>query len=282
MGEEKKESKRKYYAHRQGHSQSLSLPQVKKVFMNDVFSHINENHYLAEAAGGYTWAKGIWNPNPQTYILKNLHMENIWPLNNHLMKFDEITFFTIIEFLYDFVSIPETEAGHRYPSRFQKKAAQEDYRKRVNELLNHYVLIINGKKTMYELSKDGEIRESILKGYTELVENIPKTDDSDNIDSKIQYAISLFLRYGSSLDEKKDAIRTLGDVLEYLRDLNIIMPKKDDSMLRQILNKFSIRHHDKSQLSEYSTEEWYEFFFYTFLASIRLLLRFKELPEFEM
>jgi hypothetical protein len=212
-------------------------------------------------------------------------MENIWPFDDHVLEYNILTFFTVIEFIYDYVSRPVTKKDKIVG--YDKKFAQEDYRERVNKLLTlyrdrEYHSLDDPEDyddTFYELSKGGEIRERVQDGFKKLVEKIPETNESENIDDKIKYAVSRFLRFDATLEEKKDAVRTLADVLEYLKKSGVKMPKKDDSALFTIMNKFSIRHHNIAQKSEYSTEEWYEFMFYLFQASIRVLIKLNKLEK---
>ena len=84
------------------------------------------------------------------------------------------------------------------------------------------------------------------------------------------------MKFDSTISDKKDAVRTLGDVLEYLKQHNIILEGQDNKDLFNILNNFDLRHHNKIQHSEYDKEIWYEYFFYTFLSSINFLLKQNE------
>jgi hypothetical protein len=285
--EERKAPRRKYYAHRKGKEPFLSFEQIRQIFKDEVLTYIDWNQYLLEAEGyeGFESSMiGIWGRDIPTFILKQLQMDNIWPFTDHVLNYDLTTFFTVIEFIYDYVSKPVKKKDNIV--NYDKKSAQEDYRERVNELLTLYCYRVGHSLSsgdfddyFYELSKEGEIRERVQDGFKELIEGMPETDDPENIDDKIQYAVSHFLRYGATLEEKKDAVRTLGDVLEYFRDLGIKMPKKDDGALFNILNNFSIRHHERIQKSDYSTEEWYEFMFYLFQASIKVLIKLNKLDK---
>ncbi|MHA1929379.1 MAG: hypothetical protein ACTSV2_12460 [Candidatus Thorarchaeota archaeon] len=272
-------STRRYYAHRKGHYPFLNFGQIKDLFVKDILNYMVFEKHLLEAEGyrGHDSSMiGTWGRDIPSFILKQLQMVNIWPFRENIEKYDLTTFFTVIEFIYDYVSIPEIKKNKIISSK--KDPARKDYRERVNELLTlycHRYSDINREhhEIFYELSTEGEIREKVKNGFKKLVEEIPLTDDPENIDNKVRYAVSHFLRYGATKEEKKDAIRTLGDILEFLKKSGIIMPKPDDNDLFQILNRFSIRHHEKSQKSNYSLNEWYEFFFYLFLSSITVLLK---------
>ena len=275
---------REYYAERSGRVGSLSFEQIKTLF-RETLDYIAREDYLMEAAGfKYREAiyYGIWGRDVSAFILRQLKMENIWPFEEHLHNYDEYTFFSVVEFIYDYISKKVPKRGYK-PS-FEKAQAQRIYLKKVNEILKLRTVHITSidkvqRKIVYELSEDGEIREKVQEGFEKLIEEMPATDDPENIDERIQYAISRFLRYGAVLEEKKDAIFTLGAVLEFLRGLNIKMSKPDDKDLRKILNGFSIRHHKREQKGDYTHEAWYEFMFYLFLSSINVLLKLREIGE---
>lgn len=152
---------------------------------------------------------------------------------------------------------------------YDKIQGQVLYRNLINGMLKDY-------RTGYQLSDKGEILHLSPSGLESLCENIKKTEDPENIDSRIQDAISKYKGYSAKLSDKKDAIRCLGDVLEYLRKNNIKLNNKDDSDLFQIINGFDIRHHNQFQQGDYDKEAWYDWMFYTFLSSINLLLKLKD------
>lgn len=274
---------REYYAQRTGRVGSLSFEQTKVLF-KDAWESLVRDDYLMEATGfqiGTQTRAGTWGYDPSAFILKHLRLESVWPIEIHLPKYDESTFFSVVEFIHDYVSKPLSKRGTPV---FEKDSAQREYRKRVNEILELRTVHLYSedkilRKIVYELSENGEIREKLQEGFEKLIDEMPETSDPENIDDKIQYARSRFLRYGAIPEEKKDAIRTLGDVLEFLRDSDIKMPKPDDNDLFRILNRFSIRHHDKEQRGDYTHDIWYEFMFYLLLASINVLLKMREIGE---
>ncbi len=140
---------------------------------------------------------------------------------------------------------------------------------RINEILRLY-------DRGYQLSSDGEIVEIAPSGLEPIFEEIVQTDDPDNIDKRVNIAISKYRRYGATIDDKKDVIRSLADVLEFLRKEGHKLPSKDDDDLFNIINGFDIRHHNKNQQSGYDRDIWYDWMFYTFLASINILLKLRE------
>jgi len=106
------------------------------------------------------------------------------------------------------------------------------------------------------------------------------TYDPENIENRVENAINKFRRYKSSQSERKDAIRDLVDVLEYLRPkIQKIISKKDENDLFEIANKFGIRHHDLNQKIGYEKSIWYSWMFYYYLSTIHACLRLLEIDQ---
>ncbi len=122
------------------------------------------------------------------------------------------------------------------------------------------------------------ISSKMAVGFTPLMNRTIHTDDPENIDLKIERAKALFVKYNATDDDRMEAIRNLGDVLEYLKKDDIRLANKDESELFNILNNFSIRHHNRSQQADYDKSIYYPWMFYVFLASIYALLELKDKP----
>jgi hypothetical protein len=129
----------------------------------------------------------------------------------------------------------------------------------------------------YELSADGEILTLAEDGLSTLFEApLPKVDP-DNVAARVVAAQTKFRRYRSSMDERRDAIRDLADVLEYLRPrLKTVLTKKDEAALFDIANNFGIRHHNAEQRTDYDKPIWFSWIFYFYLATIHAAVRLIE------
>jgi len=100
------------------------------------------------------------------------------------------------------------------------------------------------------------------------------------IDSRVQAAISKFRRHGSSFEDRRDALRDLADVLEFLRPrLKVVLTSQDESDLFNIANNFGIRHHNEKQKTDYDESIWLSWIFYYYLATIHTALRLIEKRE---
>jgi hypothetical protein len=79
------------------------------------------------------------------------------------------------------------------------------------------------------------------------------------------------------MTERRDAVRDLADVLEFLRPkLKVVLAKKDEAALFEIANNFGIRHHNAGQTTDYDKGIWYSWIFYFYLATIHAVIRLIE------
>lgn len=258
---------KKYYAERE-------LKSIPKIGFSTLSSYFLRTYKQLYEDMFFEKAERTWAHDPDFFIFRKLGLWSIWPIEENIEKYDETTLFSVIEFLYDYVSrkyfagISEfTVEGVVY--EYDKKYGQRVYRTMVNDILKYY----NGG---YELSEEGEILKISPPGFEPLTKENIETNDSKNIDLRVNYAISKFSRYNSSVEEKKEAVRTLADVLEYLGKFGIKLDNKDDSDLFEIINGFDIRHHNRTQQGDYDKDVWYDWMFYTFLASIHVLLKLND------
>ncbi len=269
---------KEYYAVRHGvNVEPLDLPSMKILFLN-LFQKFSDKLYFAEAIG-YDCVddhgiKGEWGSNPEVFFFLKLRMHNLWPISTNIETYDDIKLFSVIEFLYDYVSEPVNAYYHNWNNcgwhapNYDKAKGQARYRLEINKLLKDYA-------KGYQLTEKGQIEEIPPSGLEGIVSELVVTADPQNIDNRVKSAISKYLRYSATLDDKKDAVRTLADVLEFLKKENIRFTDKDDSDLFLIINRFDIRHHSREQQGQYDKEEWYNWMFYTFLISIQTLLKLK-------
>lgn len=272
---------RKYFAERIGIAEDveLTLDQAKKIFRSK-YLKMKEDLFFLQATG-YKCVDGadligLWGDDVNTFFLMELKLVDLWPIEEKINDYDEPTFFSIVEFLSDYVSKAVNPQFHPWDNcgwhckTYNKKEGLQHYITEINGILKKY-------KEGYKLTDKGEIIQVPFSGLESLLDLIEETDDPESIDKRIEHAVSKYLRHSSTLSDKKDAVRALADVLEFFRHEDIKFDKKDDGDLFQIMNNFDLRHHRRDQQGDYSKEMWYEWLFYTFLASINLLIkRWKE------
>jgi len=255
---------REYYTERRVRKMHLNLEQAKKLFLT-LYKDMGDQEYY----NYFHYAKSReWRPDPETYFLTHLRIDGVWPIRDGIADYDEPTLFTVIEFLHDYVVKPidTSQYGNEEAIRKARQQGKVEFRRRVNEILQRYG---NG----YQLGENGEIHELPSPGLSALVDSIPSTSDPDNIDRLMTHAIQKFFRYGATQDDRRDAIKALGDVMEYLKKSGVRLDLRDESALFQILNDFAIRHHNKSEQAEYNKKDFFEYVFYVLLASVTFLLK---------
>jgi hypothetical protein len=270
---------RRYYSIRTGKNPDASrydLPILLRLF-SDFYLEFLSKDYFQEDFGYYCVddgkVPGTLGSDIEAQMFRAIRKPDLWPIQEKYESYSEDDLFDIIEFLYDHVSKPidgyfhsYNDCGYHYDT-FDKKAGQQEFRDGINQILYDY-------KEGYELSDKGEILESPEQGLENLFAASLPTHDPDNVEQRVQAAILKFRRYRSSLDERRDAIRDLADVLEFLRpQVKTVISKKDEGDLFVIANQFGIRHHNDQQKQDYDKAIWYSWMFYYYLATIHACLR---------
>jgi hypothetical protein len=209
----------------------------------------------------------------------NLRKENLYPIYSKLSNYTEDDLFDVLEFLHDHCSKglhghfhSWNQCGYHY-EEFNDLEGQKYFREIINPILKDYQ---NG----YEISDSGEILILSDNGLSNLFEADIPTNDKDNIANKINSSILKFRRHKSTLDDRKQAIRELADVLEYLRpEIKKHLSKKDENDIFNIANNFGIRHHNLDQITGYDKAIWYSWIFYYYLATLHAVLRMINLKK---
>lgn len=205
-----------------------------------------------------------------------MRKENLAPIRQKIAGYTEEDLFDVIEFLFDHVSKPVERHYHDYSncgwhcSTFDRAAGRTEFREKINELLEPFE---NG----YELSEAGEVLALAQPGLAPLHQAPLPTTDADNVGARVEVAQTKFRRHRSTLTDRRDAIRDLADVLEFLRpQLDRVLTNKDDAALFTIANNFAIRHHNDKQQGTYDKAIWYSWIFYFYLATIHAAVRLIE------
>jgi hypothetical protein len=270
---------RSYYSIRTGknpYSSKIELPILLRLF-RDLFLAFWNKKYLQEAFGYYCVdagdVQGTLGSDIEAQMFLIFRKSNLWPIESKCLNYSEDDLFDIIEFIYDSISKPIDGWYHDYSScgwhytKFDRNTGQEEFRSQVNALLRDYM---DG----FELSENGEILASIENGLEDLVKEKLVEYDPKNIDSRIESAKLKFRRYRSSQEEKRDAIRDLADVMEFLRpQIKKVLSSKDENDLFSIANSFGIRHHNDKQKTDYDRSIWYNWMFYYYLSTIHTIVK---------
>jgi hypothetical protein len=271
-------SDREYYSIRTGkHPYGKRLPPtfLRRLFIS-VYRDFESGGYFQEAFGydcvdaGYVPGKA--GGDIESYMLMKLRKEDLWPIDRQYEHYDENDLFDVIELLYDHVSKPTEGKYHSWSNcgwhyyEFDKQAGQEEFRAKMNELLRDY-----GEG--YELSQHGEVFPLPEQGMSPLLEAQLPHYDPQNVEARVELASQNFRNRRASIADKRNAVRDLFDVLEYLRPkVKEVLTDKDEDDLFNIANNFGIRHHRRGQKTQYDQLIWLNWMFYFCLATIHAVL----------
>lgn len=275
-------SNRPYYSQRAGRGRptaTLELNDVKRLFMSQ-YEQFEKEGYFQQYLGFYCvdsdFNPGLLGTDLKAEILLSLGKSNLWPMEEKMGFWSEDDLFDMIEFLFDHISKPTERRFHDYSacgwhcSKFDQVPGQLEYREKLNRLLRAY-------DSGFELSEQGEVAALPPTGFEPLMAaELPHHDDS-NVTSRVETAINKFRRHRSSIEDRRDAVRDLADVLEFLRpSLKEVLLSKDEQDLFNIANNFGIRHHRTDQKVGYDKAIWLSWVFYYYLATIHAAVRLIE------
>ena len=130
------------------------------------------------------------------------------------------------------------------------------------------------------MTKDGRILAIGEHGLQHILSAEIVPYDEKNVDSKVRSAIAKWRNRQLSMSEKREAIRELADVFEWLKKtkrLETVLDTKDESAIFDIANNFAVRHHNPKQKVNYDPAIWYPWMFHFYLATyhaaVRLLVK---------
>ncbi len=208
------------------------------------------------------------------FIFRKLRKMTLWPIGDKLDMFSEDDLFDLIELLHDHASKGIDGSYHQYNqcgwhySKFDAKAGRDIFRQEMNDILADYA-------RGFELSSSGEILTLAEDAFAPMLTAEIPHPDSANVRERVEAAKLKYRR--RSLSERKDAIRDLADVLEFLRaEAKSVLSSKDEADIFQLANGFGIRHHRKDQKTDYDSSIWLSWMFYYYLATIHACLRLIE------
>jgi hypothetical protein len=266
-----------YYSQRKGTNPNmLGLPfqEVVDLFVR-VYDQLREDGYFDEAFGFYCVDEGDVPGKVRDVgleMLLTVRKKNLWPIDAKKGSYNEDDLFDLIEFLHQHVSKPIDGTHHNWNNcgmhweTFNKSQGQSEFRENVNAVLSHYV-------EPFELSSTGEVLHKPEAGFEQIFQaDVPSKDK--NVTERINAAVLRFRRHGSTLDDRRQAVRDLADVLEYLRaQVKSLLTSGDESDLFNLANNFGIRHHNDKQKTSYDASIWLSWMFYFYLATIHVVLR---------
>lgn len=272
-----------YYSQRKGTNRNLSglpLRDIIELFTR-VYDQLCEDGYFTEAFGYVCVDAGQVDGKVRDIELEMLlavRKKSLWPPHVFGKNYEEDDLFDVIEFLFQHASKPIDGSYHSYNQcgmhweTFNKAQGQAEFRSRINSVLVHYL-------KPFEISEAGEVLHRPEQGFEQIFSaDIPSSDA--NITGRINAAVLRYRRHGATLDDRRQAVRDLSDVLEYIRPkIKSLLTSADEKDLFSLANNFGIRHHNDQQKTAYDTSLWLSWMFYFYLATIHVVLRKQQQGE---
>jgi hypothetical protein len=284
--------KREYHSQRTGRSikPKLTLDEFKGI-VRSIFQEFLNKGYFGHALG-YQDSRGtIYGDICAHYdddcinqfIFRKLRKRNLWPIIEKIAEYSEDDLFDIIELFYDIIAKPRPHKKTKdilnyigLPSPFTEipeylsfnvEEGKNEFRFEVNNALHDY-------QEGYELSENGEIQLIGEKDLQSLFSEEVSPTGNEAIDKKIEAAIIKFRHHRSSDDQKREAVRELADVLEFLRpEMKKLHISSDESEIFNIANNFGIRHFNPGQKTDYDNPIFLTWIFSCYLSTIYLIIR---------
>jgi hypothetical protein len=150
--------------------------------------------------------------------------------------------------------------------KFDRVQGRTKFCEKINVALSHY-------EGSFELSPTGEVLRKAEFGFEPIfAAELPMSDD--NVVGRVNAAVLRFRRHGATIDDRRQAVRDLADVLEYLRPkIQGLLVSKDEGDLFNIANNFGIRHHNDRQKTNYDASLWLNWMFYFYLSTMHVVIR---------
>ena len=268
---------RQFYSLRKGTNPNLKglpLKDTLGLFVR-MFTQLRIDGYFDESFGYICVDAGEVDGkvrDPELEMLLTIRKTGLWPVHEKAPFYSEDDFFDVLEFLYLYVSKPIDGTMHSYNQcgmhweTFNKIAGQQEFRSKVNAVLAHY-------EQKFELSASGEVLHKPEVGFEPIFDaDLPSKDG--NVLSRVTAATLRYRRHGSTVDDRRQAVRDLADVLEYLRPkVKSLLTSADEKDLFNIANNFGVRHHNDKQRTAYDAGIWLSWMFYFYLSTIHVVLR---------
>ncbi len=195
-----------------------------------------------------------------------------WPITIPAGGLPVDDFYTYVEVLHDCISRPRQRTFHSYGedwhySDFATEPGQALYRWKVNELFTRTALDLR-------LAEDGDDIGLLVHVADEARADLTHrilTEVEDPASDPVARAVATYRSRGANRQDKKDACRALAHELEGIRgQVKEHLLSRDEGMLFETANKFSIRHNNVDQHDDYA-DEYLDWLYWTYLSTIELM-----------
>ena len=274
---------KKYYAQRNGllkEQWSIDFEKLLDLFKQTYDYYERKGCFKVAYSGvsrtGYNGSVQIipptMSPSPQIYFEVQLQRNDVWPIYEYYEGYDESTLFTVIEILYDHISVYDYDN-----EKLDTTDVKEEFVGHINNILKAY------KNGYYLVPSTGFIMEQPNQALQEQLEYSGKEMPEDVLES-LKSASQNYYRFDSDGETKKKAIASLADILENVREevkelfnSEYNIPKKEhDKLIFEIVNGYNIRHNNENQKTDYSKDVWYDWMMQYYTSTIIAFYKIKQ------
>jgi len=275
---------REYFSERIGETpKKISVEHLREI-VRIQYNKFNKDGYFQHQFGydclerGYVPGRAGISERDQLIVTFGGRGDFLVPTLVNFKQMDLFSLFDLIEFLYDHIAKPIDPFHHTWDNCGLHVNGDANYDLGKHEWRYEMNMHLPNLETGHTLTKDGNIEElPSSEGLTKLTQNPTIHNVANTIDDRVKHACNLFLKGNSDINDKRDALKNLADVLELLRkDLQSYIPNDEENRLFEIANTFGIRHHKDTQKTDYNQGVYYYWIFYSYLATIDLLGRLKK------
>lgn len=269
-----------YWSHRQAGSPTapptpLSHPQLWRGFM-DLLQELVDGDYLQPVASWSCEDEPDALSTPGRVQLTNLLRRPMdWPLDDPETVLTEPDLYDLLEAFHDLVARPRTSTWHAscrdyHYQEHDKRAGRRVYASKVNALLARSELRL---RLSTEPADAGHLVEIAGDERDELeAASLQRAGESSQT-RRAAHGVQLHRYRNATREDKRDAVRALADALEPQRAaIETHLSKGDAADLFFIINRFDIRHNNRSQQDDYP-EEFLDYVYWTLLSTQELLNR---------
>lgn len=234
---------REYFSERAGRTQpgTIKVRDLKLIF-EGLYNKFENAGYFQYHFGkdcvnkGYITGKAGLDMK-QTIVLRFGTERKLFPTHDNIRNFNADDLFDLIEFLHDYVAKPTKTFNDEWNDCGLHVTEALGEQGRV-EWITQWNPVLARLDFPYRFTKEGIIEvPPSSEGLKKLVDERKLYDDEQNVDAKVKRACHLFLSRNATFDNKREALRELADVLEFLRgEMRKKLPKKETSNLFNIAN----------------------------------------------
>lgn len=213
-------------------------------------------------------------PDARLAIRKATKLDIPWPMNGkEIDALPEPALYSLVEYFHDQAMRPRSSHFHSFNQcglhydDFNVPSGRIVYRWKVNALLVAHNMPLR-------LGSTAEEQGRLFRHFSSPLDDLATEQvarRAEDPGDEVAHAVRMYRNRNATIVDKRAAIALLaGEMEPRRRTIERKISAGDEADLFRIANKFTIRHRDKAQQSDYG-EEFLDWVFWTYVATVRLL-----------